>query len=277
MGFSLKETYLISDVTALGGAGEKKIEIGWTAIGELSALHRNPHRRYPPLPSLPLTTMSAATATTATAAVPVLAMDDLLEQLALRNTADLAKIMKTAASLFEKAAKAAAKPARRAAKKSASVKSASVKSDASSGAKRGKQLEVHRAWVKYVLEDAKANGWKPFSVTESKKDKLTGEVATNTIELAASALVDGQYVFSDTKKPMIPRYAMTLSKLYWSVKEGNGLRQDLYLAFKGQYVPSSDTEATATEAETETEAEVEVPAPSAAATAAPKKRVTKAK
>jgi len=225
---------------------------------------------------------SASLAATDASAVPVLAMDDLLEQLALRTPAELAKVMKSAASLFEKAAKAAAKPARRAPKKTASVKS-----DASSGAKRGKQLEVHRAWVKYVLEDAKSNGWKPFSVTESKKDKLTGQVTTSTLELAGSALVDGQHVFEDTQKPMIPRYAMTLSKLYWSVKEGAGLREDLYLAFKDQYVPSSDTEATATETEVETEAEVEVvsaaaapaPAPAPAspkAAPAPKKRVTKA-
>ena len=215
--------------------------------------------------------MSAATDASA-AAVPVLAMDDLLEQLALRTPAELAKVMKAAASLFEKAAKAAAKPSRRAPKKTASVKS-----DASSGAKRGKQLEVHRAWVKYVQDDAKTNGWKPFSVTESKKDKLTGETATKTLDLTGSALVDGQHVFTDSKKAMIPRYAMTLSKLYWSVKEATGLRHDLYQAFKAQYVPSSDTEATATEAETEAETDAEV-APSAAASPAPapKKRVTKA-
>lgn len=228
-------------------------------------------------------TATAATASASAVAVPVLAMDDLLEQLALRTPAELAKVMKSAASLFEKAAKAAAKPSRRAPKKTASVKS-----DASSGAKRGKQLEVHRAWVKYVLDDAKSNGWKPFSVTESKKDKLTGQVTTNTVELAGSVLVDGQHVFEDTQKPMIPRYAMTLSKLYWSVKEKSGLREDLYTAFKDQYVPSSDTEATATETEVETEAEAEVevvsaaPAPAPAepkapATAAPKKRSPKTK
>jgi hypothetical protein len=106
-----------------------------------------------------------------------------------------------------------------------------------------------------VLQDAKANGWSAFSITQSKKDKVTDLKTETVVEIPASAPaeVEGEYVFPDGKK-FNHKYAMSLSKLYWSVKTQSGGRKDLYEAFDKGYVPPEGATST-TEATTEAEEE----------------------
>jgi hypothetical protein len=185
----------------------------------------------------------------------------ILEQIKSLNTIDLLKVASAATTLAAKNVKKAPKstspsattaPATKRGKKATKKSDVSEASDSEKPASKrsGAQLVKPRAWVTYVLQDAKANGWSAFTITQSKKDKVTGLKTETAVEVPASApeAVEGEYVFPDGKK-FNHKYAMSLSKLYWSVKTQSGDRQDLYDAFDESYVaPSSAAEAT-TEAE----------------------------
>ena len=156
----------------------------------------------------------------------VMPVDDLLAQIKLLGMADLSKVMKLAASQFEKMSKIAAK--------SVKTRKAATKKDGAP--KRTDQLVKSRAWVKYVLEDATKNGWPAFPVNQSKTDKVTGVKTTEVIELPASVIVNDTHCFPDTNKPISHKQAMSLSSIYWVVKTKSGLRPDLYEAFDAQFV-----------------------------------------
>lgn len=172
----------------------------------------------------------------------------------LDDAGDIGKVMKAAASQFEKVAKAVAKVATKKGTRKA------LPADPN----RGKQLEKPRAWVNYVLQHAQQNGWESFEFSENKTDKLTQTKVKHTREMPASACVDGVYVFDSEvaaeRKPMTPKYAMTLSKLY---KVQN---PDLYAEFEAQYVPAAPKAAAAPASD-----EVEVESAAAAAPVTPKK------
>jgi hypothetical protein len=177
----------------------------------------------------------------------------------IEDAGDLSKVMKLAATQFEKVAKVAAKAATK----------KGTKKTLPADPNRGKQLEKPRAWVNFVLQHAQQNGWEAFEFSENKTDKLTGEKVKNTREMPASDCVNGVYVFDAEleaeRKPMTPKYAMTLSKLY---KVQN---PDLYAEFEAQYVPKAAPAAAASE-EVEAEekhADEDAAAPSKKAT--PKK------
>jgi len=186
--------------------------------------------------------MSAASAS--------LTAQDILESIKSLSTADLLKVATAATTLAAKNVKKASKSAsvpRKKGKKTASTKSdvSQSSSDASPvTSKRGAQLVKPRAWVTYVLEDARANGWPTFTITQSKKDKMTGVRTESPLEVPASHAKDqdGKYTFEDGKD-FIHKYAMSLSKVYWSVKSQTGSRPDLYTAFEEQYVPPTAVEA----------------------------------
>ena len=213
--------------------------------------------------------MSAAAATALPAASAVISdsvakapespvdIEALLAQIKrLDDAGDIGKVMKAAASQFEKVAKAVAKVATKKGTKKA------LPADPN----RGKQLEKPRAWVNYVLQHAQQNGWESFEFSENKTDKLTQTKVKHTHEMPASACVDGVYVFDSEvaaeRKPMTPKYAMTLSKLYKVEKS------DLYAEFEAQYVPAAPKAAAAAAPASD---EVEVESAAAAAPVTPKK------
>jgi len=189
------------------------------------------------------------------APVPTATVQDILELIKSLSTTDLLKVASAATTLAAKNIKnAPVLPTKKAQKhKKASRKmppsdaedaleasDASDATDATDAKKptRGLQLVKPRAWVTYVLEDARANGWSAFTITQTKKDKMTGVKTESPHEVPASASEpnDGKYTF-EGGKDFIHKYAMSLSKIYWSVKSASGSRKDLYDAFEAQYVP----------------------------------------
>ena len=207
----------------------------------------------------------------------VIPMDALLDQLKNLSSAELFKVQKALTAQLEKSFKSgAAKP----------VKAAALKK---AGANNGKQLEKPRKWVEYVRKHALQNGWESFEISQKKKDKATGETIEETIRMPASECIDGDYYYKGlvdkTGKPktIIPREAMTLSKVYWSNKDQVGRHPELYEEFATQYVSAADSESeyihssigSSVESSVESEDD-DVPvaaaaAAAAAATAAPKK------
>ena len=85
------------------------------------------------------------------------------------------------------------------------------------------QLHESFAWVDYVLADAKANGWLAYAV----KGKAEHE--------EASEERNGVHVFPTTGKEFNRKNAMSLSKFYFSKKEGTGANEELYQKFVAQY------------------------------------------
>jgi len=85
------------------------------------------------------------------------------------------------------------------------------------------QLHESFAWVDYVLADAKANGWPAYAVKGKEEPE------------AASEERDGEHVFPNGKV-FNRKNAMSLSKFYFSKKEGKGANEELYQQFAAQYV-----------------------------------------
>jgi hypothetical protein len=197
-------------------------------------------------------------------------VDQIVEQLKDRTAAELFKIIKEATKYAEKASKDAPKRGtRKATKKSSDVPLSPE--EAEKAAKRGAQLDKPRAWVTYVGNDARANGWSAFPAKVTAKDKVTGLKTESVVEMPASVEKDGVHVFPDGKA-FNHKHAMSLSKSYWVAKTKVGSRQDLYAAFEAQYVApvrgsaSAPSSAAASDAEEDDETET----PSAAAAPAPK-------
>ena len=196
-----------------------------------------------------------------------LTVQDVLESIKSLSTADLLKVATAATTLaaknVKKASKSAPTPkkgkkATRASRGKSDAEDASDASDAKkpSDAKRGAQLVKPRAWVTYVLEDARANGWPAFPAKVTTKDKLTGLKTESVQEIPASEERDGAHVFPDGKA-FSHKHAMSLSKVYWTVKSQTGDRKDLYDAFEEQYVPAAAASASESAPVTEAEAEAE--------------------
>jgi hypothetical protein len=198
----------------------------------------------------------AASAVVESDAVAVMPIDDLIAQFKLLSQPDLFKAMKQLTNVLEKASKDAAKPTKA---KKASKKAANPN-------KSYDQLKKPRAWVNFVLQDALQNGWPAFSITQSKKDKDSGDKIEEITDMPESECVDGVYCYKGSVdpatgkgKPMITKHAMSLSKIYWSNKDKTGTRKDLYDAFEEQYVNDSGNEsAAASESESQDEKKVVV-------------------
>jgi hypothetical protein len=159
--------------------------------------------------------------------------------------------MKQLTNVLEKASKDAAKPTKA---KKASKKAANPN-------KSYDQLKKPRAWVNFVLQDALQNGWPAFSITQSKKDKDSGDKIEEITDMPEAECVDGVYYYKGSVDPttgkgkhMITKHAMSLSKIYWSNKDKSGTRKELYDAFEEQYVNDSGNEsAAASESESQDE------------------------
>lgn len=189
-------------------------------------------------------------------------LGDVLELLKSLDTLDLLKVVSTATKLattaVKKAPSAAATASKRAKKGSKDAAAASDKPKRS-----GKQLAKPRAWMDYVKNDARANGWETFPVKKSIKDKLTKKVvSTETVWMPESVVQDGKHVFPDGKE-FNGKHAMSLSTYYWGPKPAEGQERTsteygslLRETFEAQYV-APEGEAADTEATTEADAETD--------------------
>jgi hypothetical protein len=171
-------------------------------------------------------------------------LDTLTAALKSLEPADLFKVMKQALAEAEKRSKGT--KATTVAKKAGSMPKGVVP----------KQLMKPRAWVDFTLQHALHNGWESFTVYQSKKDKLTGEVVEEEIEMPGSMLFDGAYVYEGsvtekqpTGKQLIHKDAMSLSKQRWSPKDKVGTHPELYEEFEAEYAAAEpDVSDTASEA-----------------------------
>ena len=126
----------------------------------------------------------------------------LIESLNGLEAAELVKVMEACVAATKRALKGT-KPA--AAKKEGSAPKGVVPP----------QLRTNLAWVAFVKERVQRDGWEAFEITESRKDKLTGQTSDVTTQMAASVEENGKHVFADSKKELTHKHAMTLSAQYW--------------------------------------------------------------
>ena len=91
------------------------------------------------------------------------------------------------------------------------------------------QLEQNHEWVKYVLGDAKLNGWESFEMRTTKVDKSSGQKQVEVVTMGGSVEKDDVYVFEDTGKEFTQKDAMSYAKC---LKERNDV---LYQTFMEDY------------------------------------------
>ena len=91
------------------------------------------------------------------------------------------------------------------------------------------QLEQNHEWVRYVLGDARLNGWESFEMSSTKTDKSTGEKIVEVVTMAGSVEREGKNVFADTGKEFTQKDAMSYSKLLKDRKD------ELYQTFLEEY------------------------------------------
>jgi hypothetical protein len=158
-------------------------------------------------------------------------MEEVISSLKTFESPELFKLLKAVASEAEKKSKTSAKNSTgtkaTTAKKAGSMPKGAVPP----------QLKKPRAWVEYTLKDALENGWESFTVLQKKKDKETNTITEEQIEMPASTLHNGAYIYEDSvtdKTPegrqLIHKEAMSLSK---QRKESG---HATYAEFEAQYV-----------------------------------------
>ena len=171
--------------------------------------------------------------TVAAVAEPV-DLESLMSSLKSLEAADLFKVMKQALSEAEKRNKGSAPRGKAAAaKKTGSMPKGVVPP----------QLRKPRAWVDFTLQHALENGWESFTVFQTKKDKVSGDKVEEEIEMPASEMHEGAWVYEGsvtdkcpTGKQLIHKDAMSLSKQRWAPKEKKGTHAELYEEFEASYV-----------------------------------------
>ena len=179
-------------------------------------------------------------------------VEEIVEEVKSLETADLFKMSKLVTAEIERRTKG---KGAKAPKKTGSMPKGKVPH----------QLMKPRAWVGFVLNDAHTNGWTPYIVNQTRKNKETGEKEEEEIEMPGSEQnEDGQHVFAGSitekapkGKPFIHKDAMSLSKHYFTAKTKEGTRADLYEAFEATYVEEDDT---ASQASTSSEKVVRISA-----------------
>lgn len=138
--------------------------------------------------------------------------------------------------------------------------------------KTPRQLRKNNAWVAFTLKHALENGWEAFVVHSTKKDKETGDKFEEEVEMPASVLHDGAYVYdgsvtesTPTGKQIIHKEAMSLSK---QRKENHPSWEEFLASYEEE--PASETESVATKATTSTKTTVRMTAAEKAAAKAEK-------
>jgi hypothetical protein len=180
------------------------------------------------------------------ASAPQMSLEVLVTSLKSLESAELFKVMKQALNEAEKRIKSTASRG----KVSSSPKKGSMPKGVSPP-----QLRKPRAWVDFTLKHARENGWESFVIHQKKKDKVTGVVEEEEIEMTGSVLHNGVHIHEGSineKKPegrqIIHKEAMSLSKQRWNPKEKTGTHPELYAEFEASYVEEeSEVEETASE------------------------------
>ena len=116
------------------------------------------------------------------------------------------------------------------------------------------QLEQNHEWVRFVLGDAKLNGWESFEMRTTKVDKSSGQKQVELVTMAGSVEKDGVHVFEDTEKEFTQKDAMSYAKC---LKERN---DELYQRFMEDYameVPKKEVTKTVKKTSEELEREKE--------------------
>jgi hypothetical protein len=161
----------------------------------------------------------------------MITMEDVVSSLKTFESAELFKLLKAVATEAEKKSKQTKTTTKAPAKKAGSMPKGAVPP----------QLKKPRAWVEFTLKHALENGWESFTVLQKKKDKETNTITEEQIEMPASTLHNGAYIYEDSvtdKTPdgrqIIHKEAMSLSK---QRKESG---HATYAEFEAQYVDESD-------------------------------------
>lgn len=172
-------------------------------------------------------TMPVASAITSASSsdAPILTVDEILNGLRGLTMSELVRVSKALALESEKKFKVFEKSAVKKPKKAGSMPKGVLP----------RQFLKPNAWKAFVMADAKANGWPAFTVSVKRKNKETGEVEVEEIEMSASEVREGVRVF-DTGRAFNEKDAMSLSKIYWDNKAQTGSRKDLWDRFDAQYV-----------------------------------------
>ena len=116
------------------------------------------------------------------------------------------------------------------------------------------QLEQNHEWVKYVLGDAKLNGWESFEMRTTRVDKSSGQKQVEVVTMGGSVEKDDVHVFEDTGKEFTQKDAMSYAKC---LKERN---DELYQRFMEDYameVPKKEVTKTVKKTSEELEREKE--------------------
>lgn len=185
-------------------------------------------------------------------------IDTLFDKVKTLNTNELVKVLKVLITQLEKSLKAnsTAEQTKKQTNKKEKIKSEKSEKSKSESEKsekpKGKDhLKKYNAWITFVLDHATNHGWQPFTVKE--------------IEMPGSVCMDGKYYYKDlvdakTGKPkkMIRKHAMSLTKLYWSIKDKSGSHPELYKEFEVLYANQDSTVSTKKTEEVPVESEVPV-------------------
>jgi hypothetical protein len=139
--------------------------------------------------------------TDSTSVEEVVSMDSITALLKQLEPADLFKVMKQALAEAEKRTKVSTKTTATA-KKTGSMPKGVVP----------KQLLKPRAWVEFTLAHALENGWEEFTVHQSKKDKVTGDVIEEEIAMPGSILHDGAHVYDGSVTDKTPAGKQLIQK-----------------------------------------------------------------
>jgi hypothetical protein len=192
------------------------------------------------------TASAVSTDDSETVSIPVVAEEiDVPTYVAAAKHFDAADLFKIISALLKMAEKLSKTVGKSSSKRGTTVKKAK---DAPKG-KTPRQLHKNNAWVAWTLEYARQNGWESFIVKAKSKDKETGDVTEEEIEMPSSELHDGCYVYEGSVtestpagRQIIHKEAMSLSKHYWSAKNETGTRQDLYEEFLKTYEEPVESE-----------------------------------
>jgi hypothetical protein len=168
----------------------------------------------------------------------MMTVDEMISTLKTFETTELFKLIKAATTEVEKKSKTP---------KKGGAGDTSVSRKKAGSMPKGTippQLKKPRAWVEFTLKHALENGWEAFTVVQKKKDKESNTITEEQIEMPASELHDGAYIFEGSVTEKTPQGRQLIHKEAMSLsKQRKDANHPTYAEFDAQYVDdSSDDE-----------------------------------
>ena len=165
----------------------------------------------------------------------MITVDEMLSSLKSFETTELFKLIKAATTEAEKKSKTP---------KTATKSTTAKKTGSMPKGPIPPQLKKPRAWVEFTLKHALENGWEAFTVVQKKKDTETNIITEEQIEMPASELHDGAYVFEGSVTEKTPQGRQLIHKEAMSLsKQRKDANHPTYAEFEAQYVDdTSDDE-----------------------------------